>query len=260
MSRNITNPNDLKVTTVLTGTTHTLDPLKDKAIDCANISGDCTITVPLASTLPPDAILRTCWIVNNSSTYTVTIQLSGSNVFRTNNSKIVLGYEGDTARIAGAYRADGVTGWLDVSTQWVTTLARRNATWAASNFTSYTAIPFDTTDVQTLDQIIEHETVTNPSRITVKKDGLYRLEYNYDIDSTGGIPNYNIQTRVRKNGSTEIPGCTTRTGNYPSEDQSGSLAGVPMVLAENDYIEVEIINTGLTGNLVNATATLSVLN
>ncbi len=241
--------NAFKISRQITGN-YTFEPETDIAIDCGNLTGDATITIPQASTLPTDAIVRSCWIFNNSD-YEVTIQLSGSNVFRSGSSKIVLRDVNDSTLIGGVYKADGVKGWISTSKQKISCQARRSTSWAASNFSSYTAIPFNVTQLELDDEIIDHDSVTNNTRITVKKDGIYGIAYSYDIDSTGGAT-YTVRTRVRKNGSTEIAGFTTRTGNYGNEDQCGSLPTLYAELDEDDYIEIEIDQNNLTGNLVNA--------
>lgn len=249
IGHNAADLNRFKISRQITGN-YNFDPLTDSAIDCSLLSGNATITIPEATTLPLDAIVRSCWVFNNSP-YIVTIQLSGNNVFRSGSSKITLRDVNDSALIGGSYRAGGVIGWIATTKQKIICQASRTTTWAAANFSSSTAIPLATTVLELDDEIIDHDSVTNNTRITVKKDGVFGIAYKYDIDSTGGAT-YTINTKIMKNGSDEIATFTTRTGNYSNEDQSGSLPTAYAELDEDDYIELEIDQNNLTGNLVNA--------
>jgi len=211
-------------------------------------SGDVTVNLPLTPTLVNDGFFHE---------YYVSCAGAGTNVMRVNTASgeaFLLGYNeidlkvGQTAHL-GSTRNAGQ--WYTIKNINVSSQARRAAIWASTNFTAATATPFDTTDIQDNTEIIEHSTVSNPSRITAKTPGRHFVSYIVDIDSTGG-GSWSCTVNVRKNGTTTIPGTGITFGNYQTEDTSASIPTIALDLVADDYLELVISQTGLTGNLRSA--------
>lgn len=129
---------------------------------------------------------------------------------------------------------------------------RRAATWASTNFSTATGLPFDTEDIEGNDDITDWDSATNPNRITVNYSARYQFSGFATIDSTGGST-WNLECYLRKNGTTEINGTRLRTGNYGGEDSSITLPAIAIDLEDGDYVEWVFIHTSLTGNLYSAT-------
>ena len=132
-------------------------------------SGDVTVTLPAADTIPDDDHVRQIWGHHLAGSNIFKIVCDGED-FKDGLPSIVLRL-GNTIVVGGMYRGSTVPGWLRLSrvNQWLQ--IRRAATWASSNFSSPAAVPFDTQDVEDNAEVIEWEDVTNPSRITVKYTG-----------------------------------------------------------------------------------------
>ena len=97
---------------------------------------------------------------------------------------------------------------------------------------SWTDLTFDTTDVENDDTIVEH---TISDRITVKEDGLYMLTYTMVCDDE-------VQTRIRKNDTTVIPGSTHQAGdpNDVNDVKANNTTTVFAELTANDFLSVQI--------------------
>lgn len=131
------------------------------------------------------------------------------------------------------------------------TQARR--TTALTTTTAWQTVTYDTTDVQSDSNKVEHSTVTNPSRITVKEAGYYELKYQFEVSptSTG-----TISGRILKNGTTVVAGSAQESITYSGESDILSIT-VEAQLAVNDYVEVQ--NQLSTSGTLRANATFSVL-
>ncbi len=224
----------------------------DQVVFVDTTSGDITITLPLSTAYPADGYLYECWIKHGGGSNNVIIQLSGSEVFAQGHDKVVL------TNIREVYHCGAMNGggWSNVTGIHVIEQLGRDASWAASNFTSYTGIPWDVEDIHDNDSIMDNDIGgSNPGRITCKIAGRYRIAYHIEIDSTGGST-WTINSRIRVNGTTTVAGSEVRTGNYGGEDGNLACPCVVYELAANDYVELEVIHSSLTGNIDTATITV----
>jgi len=97
--------------------------------------------------------------------------------------------------------------------------ARRTASLTISS-TSYSNIAFDVTDVQSDATAISHNSVTNNDRIVIGETAYYQIGYGFSFDpdntSTATSADDAVLTRVVINGTTEINGSLTQSGNHYS--------------------------------------------
>jgi len=142
-------------------------------------------------------------------------------------------------------------------------LARRSTNLPITN--AFTTITFDTTDFENYPTIVDHDDVTNTSRITVKEDGLYEFYFQASglLFTANGELFMQIETRLIKNGVlVAIPGVAVSSSGYSGGQASRSEVNSPntniiLDLLADDYIEVQIrfliLNgaTGVVGSAVN---------
>ena len=142
-------------------------------------------------------------------------------------------------------------------------LARRSTNLPITN--AFTTITFDTTDFENYPTIVDHDDVTNTSRITVKEDGLYEFYFQASglLFTANGELFMQIETRLIKNGVlVAIPGVAVSSSGYSGGQASRSEVNSPntniiLDLLADDYIEVQIrfliLNgaTGVVGGAVN---------
>lgn len=213
---------------------------------CATDYGDITITLPDPSGFPEDDCVRN-FRVTNAGSGTVTIQIASSGTFNnTDLDKLILNKYNQLVDIT-AYNKTGVYTLWGFAFLTCEVRARRAATWAASNFDTAAAIPFDTEDIEDNNSILEWN-VTNASRVTNVYGSQCTISYNVTIDSTGG-GNWEAEAWLRKNGTTEVSGSRLKTSNAGGKDQSITLPGFSLFLAEDDYLEIMIEQESLTGQL-----------
>ncbi len=146
--------------------------------------------------------------------------------------------------------------WMRISALPDYLQVRRAATWAATNFSSPTGLPWDTIDEAGNPDVSEWDTPTNTSRIYARYKKNYQIGGTINIDTTGGST-WIFECWLRKNGTTEVPGSRVRTGNYQGEDMAVSLFGIEVLLEVDDYIEWMCEHTSLTGQVYSATLTMS---
>ncbi len=228
--------------------TNTTVLVTDQVIFVDTTSGDITITLPLSTAYPADGYLYELWVKNASGSNDVIIQLSGGEIFSQGHNKVIL----HSNRMAYHMGAMNGGGWSNVDGITVAIETHRNTDWNSSNFSSYTAIPWNHTDLSDNDAIMDDDiSGSNPSRIECKTAGRYCLSYHLAVDSTGGST-WNLNSRIRINGSSTIDSSETRTGNYGGEDGSLSIGFICVDLDANDYLELELEQTNLTGNVISA--------
>ncbi len=229
--------------------------IADKVLIC-NPTADMTVTLFLSSTVPDDGQMREFYI-KNISVYEITVVTQSPDTFLPGNSKLVLTTFNDTIHIGVLY---GMDMWASIASQKVILQLRRDANWNASNFTSPTALPWDTLDLEDNDEILEWDSGT-PTQVVAEVPGRIELSYWFDIDASGGgSVAYNVDVYVRRNGSEEIPGTRMRTGNYPGEDQSGGIGDISIANTAGDYYELIFEQSDLNGTLYNATLVASMLS
>jgi len=219
----------------------------DEVIIVDSTAGNITITIPIRTQLPNDSYIHEYFVYKNSSdSNIITIQLDGTEKFPLGYSKIELFYAEEFIHFGGNY----TMGWSKISTIKTALQTYRSTIWAETKFSSNTPIPFDGTNVLDNDEIFDWN-IANPTRLTCKISVRLNLAYVIVINSTGGMT-YNVQTKLRKNGVTDIQGSELSSGNYGGEDTSVTLPAIPVKLQTGDYIELITSQTNLTGDLINA--------
>ena len=142
-------------------------------------------------------------------------------------------------------------------------LARRTTAMPITN--AFVTITFDTTDLENDDTVIDHDNVTNTSRITVKETGLYEIYFQASgLEFTAnGEGFYSIESRLIKNGVlVAIPGADIVSSGYTGGAATTTEVNAPnsniiLELVANDYLEVQIrfvVLNGQTGTVGSATA------
>jgi len=209
--------------------------------------GNRTVTLPAASTLPADGRIHRAWIHHTGTgSNTLTVVCNGENFQDGLASLKVL--KGKTVQLGGFNAGPGNPGWMRISDMLTTLQVRRAATWASSNFVSPNPIPWDSQDRE--DNVAVSEWVSG-SRIYARFPKVFEVSYVFSIDSSGGLP-WVVEAWIRKNGTTDILGSYLRTGNYWDEDQSAGMPPLTVQLEANDYLEVFLDHSNLSGSLVEA--------
>ncbi len=213
--------------------------------------GDVTLTLPDLTGLPADSVMYQFDIHHARGDNNVIIKTHTGQTFEAGNTEFILGNHRFVFTLAGTKVSSSIYNWILKRNLTVRATLYRDASWAASNFSSETAIPWDTEHSNNNTELLEWSSSTNPERLTVRTAGSYKLSFGVDIDSTGGST-WNCTATVFKNG-VEVDHLSVRSGNYGSEDQSMSFIPTYITLAEDDYIEVRLDQNNLTGNLLSGT-------
>jgi hypothetical protein len=240
-----------KTYSLVTGASYTLDPDNDEVILVNTLqSSGCTLNLPNSNTINNNGKLWEYWIYKNSTDFNdITIQLSGQ-TFPLGHSKHILRYAEEFLHLGGSF----LGGWSKISTLKIVDSLVRNSNWASTNFSTASAVPFESNEVNDNDEILLWSGTTQikclvPTRVDVS--------FIVDIDSTGGAT-WNATVEIRKNGAT-INTTQMITGNYGGEDQSISCPPLPVEVQSGDYLELYIQQNSLTGNLINAVMTVSTI-
>jgi len=134
--------------------------------------------------------------------------------------------------------SDGAVGEMDACA------IRRTTSYTPT--ASYVALTFDTTDLESDINVLEHDD-TNTERINIKQTGRYLITYDIDADSTSSS---HIETRCVKNGTTEILGSFDLLEMSNNNASASSSTTIITDLNVNDYITLEIKDTGASvGNI-----------
>lgn len=142
-------------------------------------------------------------------------------------------------------------------------LARRTTPMPITS--SFVTITFDTTDLENDDTVVDHDNVTNTSRITVKETGLYEIFFQTSglVFTASGEGFYTVETRLIKNGVlVAVPGADIQSSGYTGGAATTTEVNAPntnliLELVANDYLEVQIryiVLNGVTGTVANATS------
>lgn len=108
---------------------------------------------------------------------------------------------------------------------------RRTTTLALSG--SYVDLTFDTTDIETDPNVIEHDN-TNTDQIDIKQDGIYLLTWHCHADgNSGGFKNYSTQIRI--DDTTVIDGTLTYAAAYGTGFGS---SGINSVASGSTYVQL----------------------
>ena len=185
---------------------------------------------------------------NGSTSSTLIVKLFGTGTFQNGLNEIKV-YPRGTLKI-GMVRPNIADGALLLQNLYIDSQIRYDGSWNATNFSTITAIPFDTNDVLTDTNVIDHSETVENTKLFLKILGGYSPAFWFSVDSTGGSASYAIEGYLRKNGTTEIAGSHFYCGNYKTEDSFVSLGPISIeATASTDYIEVMIQQTALTGYL-----------
>ncbi|MCF8234480.1 MAG: hypothetical protein K9G67_05605 [Bacteroidales bacterium] len=96
-----------------------------------------------------------------------------------------------------------------------------------------------------------HSNTSNPSRIQVKYDGTYELNYMFSIENDDN-QRKTLRSRLRKNGTTYIQSSSSYSFTYSkSDDKSSHISSSFLVdLNANDYIEVMVNGQTNSGDVL----------
>ena len=231
--------------------TYTIDYAADHIIVGVYASGDMTFTFPDPTFFPTTGRGKEYIFKNGDTTGKIlTVKLYGTGVFQNGLNEIKV-YNRGTLRV-GMVRPNIADGALLLQDLCGAIQVRRNSTWAASNFSSNTAIPFDTNDMIRDDNVMDHSTSSNEERILLKALGCYKITFWMAVNSTGGS-SYSVEGYIRINGSTELAGSRFEVGNYQTEDSHVCIGPIYyQSTATTDYYEIMLDQNSLTGNVHDA--------
>lgn len=217
-------------------------------------AGEVIITLPAITVWPDEAFRNVIPIVHAAGTNNLKVILSGAEAFVWGNTYFNLGtaLKGfDFAAIRnGANAKYGILRNITIKAS-----AHRDASWASTNFSSTTIIPWDNESYNNQSELLVYTSGAS-ARYTMLTAGSYKISYLIDIDSTGGST-WNATSHIYKNG-VELANTEVRTGNYGSEDQSMALIPTYIDLAAGDYIDLRIIQSSLTGNLIHSVLNIEI--
>jgi hypothetical protein len=218
-----------------------LDIQNDYVVFGDTTLGDLTLELPLASTIPFDGYLWSFW-ANNMSNNQLIVQTTAPDVFNLGNDKVILD------RSQSLHLGGNAMGWANIAQKEVTHSVRRVATWDAANFPAPAGnpVPFDNVEVDENDSVISSNLGVNPTRIDILTTGKHELAYEVSINSTAG-GNWFVQSLLRINGVTTIARTDRLWGNFAFLPASINVAEKAIPLTAGDYIELVLIQTGLTG-------------
>jgi len=210
-----------------------------------------TFTLPDPADIDTDGFVRgPLYVGNFSGENRLIVDVDNVTGFSDGLEELHLNGNSEAAQIGGAH-GDVAAVWVRISEAHSHLQVRRAATWAASNFSSATALPFDTEDDGGNEFVSYWDSPTNTTRLYAELTGEFHVSGFANINSTGGIT-WICECWLRKNGTTEIAGTRIRTGNYGNEDQSVALPAVTVELESGDYLEWVFDHSNLTGNLYSA--------
>jgi hypothetical protein len=230
--------------------TYTVDYDTDHVIVGVYSGGDMTFTFPDPTFFPTTGIGRQYIFKNGDTTGNIlTVKLYGTGTFQNGLNEVKI-YNRGTLRM-GMVRPNIADGAFLLQTLEAYAQVRRNLAWASSNFSSLTAIPFDTQDNIRDSNIISHSTSTNPERLTLNVKGEYKASCWFSVNSTGGS-SWSLTGYIRKNGTDQVDGSAFSLGNYQTEDAHVSLGPIRIESDGDDYYEVVVDQNNLTGNIEDA--------
>ena len=215
-----------------------------------------TFTLPAPSAVPSNnQFCGPFYVGNFGGEHALIVDIASSGKFSDGLASIYLEYDSESAML-GVVNGELSTTWMRISNIRDNLQVRRAATWASSNFSSPTPVPFDTEDHAGNPDVSYWDSPTNPTRVVAPFKSDHVVSGSANIDSTGGTT-WTCECWLRKNGTTEIPGSRLRTGNYGNEDQSVTLPPMLVKLAAGDYLEWVFDHASLSGNLHSAMLTVT---
>lgn len=217
------------------------------------VLGDMTLTLPDPDDFTDDNTLRHFYVVNGGSGKG-TVQIEGGGLFVDNLDKVVMNRVNDITEIGGYHQAGVFTFWGRITRIETNLQLRRGATWASTNFATPTAIPWDVLELEDNDSVIDWDNAT-PSRATIGLEGSYSTNYFICISSQVGTT-WTVETWLRKNGSTEVPGTRLKTTMTGGQGMCQSLPQSSIEFLIGNYLELMVEHSNLNGDLESARMTL----
>jgi len=217
--------------------------------------GSMVMILPPISDWADRAYRNIIHIVHATGGNNLTVHLSGAETFTWGNTYFDLGTQSKGFTFAAVnHGALELYGILRNTTIHAT--SQRVAAWNATNFSSVTIIPWDNELHNNQDEILAY-TAGASARYTVLTAGDYVLSYTVDINSTGGATPWTATAQIYKNGGA-LAGTIVSSGNSKNGDQSFSMIPDSFELAASDYLDLRLIHSGLTGELLRSTFNISI--
>ena len=233
---------------------YTINYDEDYSIVVAAITQDITITLPLLSVIEIGKYKNFEFIPIVANGYRVRISTQGADVFPFGNTWFDMPKSQKQFEIGASPHGFNLRRNISLIGEY-----HRPNVWNASNFNTLASIPLTIETKNTQPQLIrwgeDGSGGTNPSRIYVETSASYDISFGLDIDSTGGST-WNILAGVYIN-SILMDYAEVRTGNYGGEDQSLTFLPKSIDLDSGDYVEIKVIHTNLTGNLIGCTLNIN---
>lgn len=151
----------------------------------------------------------------------------------------------------------GTTNFLRADGTWAAPAAsapnvlqvERLTSWAATNFSSATPVPFDNKSIEG-DTGITTWSSGDATKIEFGVSGDYLVTAVAQLISTTSGFTYDLQAWLRKNGSTELPATRVTLKNWEAETQPIVIASYMYSFLDTDYLEFVFDHAGnLAGNL-----------
>lgn len=226
---------------------YTLSP-EDHVLFVDTSSGDVTIQTYNTNNIS-DGYLHTHYIYKMSQANVLTVLPPSGQTFKRGCTKLISTNVNETIYIGGYHGSL----WSSIGRTLTAIVLGRLADWDASNFTSFTPVPWDTLLKNDNDSVFQWSAST-PTDVKILIAGSYKINYMVATNSTGGST-YTCRAYITQNG-TKINQSRTRTGNYGNEDQSSTSLHFEIDCNVNDIIQLKIDNNALTGNLEYAYLTI----
>lgn len=208
-------------------------------------SQDITITLPDPGDLDfNDGTIKGMYYVGKmSSAGTVRVVCSGVAAAFMDGVESVLLTEKMQQTTLAVVNASLASVWMRISQIPDVLQVRRAATWASTNFSSLTGIPFDTEDEAGNPDITDWNSGVNPSRVTAIASGHYTVSGHMSF-SYPGTGEYDVAAQITKNGVL-VAGTSILSGSYRG-NVAMTISPVELELAANDYLELKIQQTNLS--------------
>ena len=231
-----------KLTSFSANITEVLDGISYLCVNPAEL----IITLPAVSTIPNDGYIHIWEITHPAPGHNIKIVSNGTDTLAYGNTYFNLGTH-IFAFALGGYNTGTSAIWGLRRNLTVKGIWERNATWAAANFSSLTIVPFDNESKNNQDEILEYNSTTD--RVVVTTPGAYNVSATLMINSTGGGA-WEAIGQVYKNSVAQ--GIPIKTGNYGNEDGVIPIQKFSIDCALYDTLDVRLVQTNLTGELLEA--------
>ena len=215
-------------------------------IDTTN--GDVTITLPKSSSFS-EGIWRHFILNHIKGANSVLIESDATESFVFGNQNFDLGSQFFSFTL-GTLNTGTLSSWGIVRNITIYAEAELSSPWNATNFTTDTVIPFDGETGNNNIELLEFDS-GGAGSYTVLTDGIYKIGYSIDIDSTGGST-WNLTAGIYVNDNL-VAGTEHTTGNYGGEDNTLIQPHKNITLSSGDIVQVKVSQNNLTGSITYAT-------